>query len=209
LIALIAASRTVQAGPDLAAPVALRPALEDERYVEDRITVQAVSGALFSPIGVGPDTPTFNYSQTNLRLGWMLNSPGEDHPLRGNFEAIVELSVSGIFNGFGNIIIGPSALIRYNFVQPDWKVVPYIQGGAGIVYTDAYEDRSQDAIGQAIEFTPQASVGAKILVARDWSVDVEGIFHHISNASIASRNDGTNALGGFVGASYYFDRLWE
>jgi hypothetical protein len=200
---------TLLAGVEMSAPAALRPALEDQRYVEDRITFQVVSGALFSPIGVGPDHPTFNYAQTNLRLGWMLNTPGQDHPLRGNFEAIIELSTSGIFNGFGDIIIGPTALVRYNFVQPGWKVVPYIQGGAGIVYTDAYEDRTQDAIGQAIEFTPQASVGAKFLVAEDWSVDVEGMFHHISNASIASRNDGVNALGGFIGATYYFDKLWK
>jgi hypothetical protein len=46
-------------------------------------------------------------------------------------------------------------------------------------------------------------------VAEDWSVDVEGMFHHISNASIASRNDGVNALGGFIGATYYFDKLWK
>jgi hypothetical protein len=205
----LAFAATLLAGVEMSAPAALRPALEDDRYIEDRITFQVVSGALFSPVGLGPDHPTFNYAQTNLRLGWMLNSPGQDHPLRGNFEAIIELSTSGIFNGFGDIIIGPTALVRYNFVQPDWKVVPYIQAGAGIVYTDAYEDRTQDAIGQAIEFTPQASVGAKFLVAKDWSVDVEGMFHHISNASIANRNDGVNALGGFIGATYYFDKLWK
>lgn len=210
-VLLVLAATYAYAGSELpnATATNLRPALEDERFIEDRITFQVVSGALFSPVGLGPDHPTFNYAPTNLRLGWMLNSPGEDHPLRGNFEAIIELSASGIFNGFGDIIIGPTALVRYNFVQPGWKVVPYIQAGAGIVYTDAYEDRTQDAIGQAIEFTPQASVGAKILVSREWSVDVESMFHHISNASISSRNDGTNAFGGLVGATYYFDRLWD
>jgi hypothetical protein len=35
------------------------------------------------------------------------------------------------------------------------------------------------------------------------------MFHHISNASIANRNDGVNALGGFIGATYYFDKLWQ
>lgn len=209
LLLLLALILTLHAGTPMSAPVGIRPALEEERFVEDRITVQAVTGALFSPVGIGPDHPTFNYAQTNLRLGWMLNSPGEDHPLRGNFEAILELSASGVFNGFGNVLIGPSALVRYNFVQPGWIVVPYIQGGAGIVYTDAYEDRSQRAIGQAIEFTPQASIGARFLVAEDWSVDVEGMFHHISNANLADRNKGINALGGFVGASYYFDKLWD
>jgi lipid A 3-O-deacylase len=191
----------------------LRPALEEEpplRFVEDRISVQLVSGVLFSPVGIGPDAETLNTSQTNLRLGWMLNSPSEDaHPLRGNFEALIELSTSGIFEGAGSLMIGPTALVRYNFVQPDWKVVPYVQAGVGMVYTDAYKDRNQDEIGQALEFTPQASVGLKILLSRDWSIDVEGMYHHVSNASIASRNDGVNALGGLIGATYYIDKLWK
>lgn len=201
--------------PSLTAQAPLRtPAPEPtagsvERFTEDRISLQLVSGALFSPVGIGPDAETFNYAQTNLRLGWMLNSPGADHPLRGNFEALLELSASGIFEGAGSVIIGPSALVRYNFVQPGWKVVPYVQAGIGVVYTDAYEDKTQDEIGQALEFTPQASIGAKILIDPNWSVDVEGMFHHISNASIADRNDGVNALGGFIGCTYSFDKLWD
>jgi len=183
---------------------------EETAFKEDRISLQVVSGALFSPIGVGPDAPTFNYAQTNLRLGWMLNTPNpEGGFFAGNWEALIELSGSGIFDGPGDIIIGPTALVRYNFVQPGWKVVPYVQGGVGIVYTDAYEDRTQDAIGQAIEFTPQASVGLRVLVAEDWSVDLEGMFHHISNAGMSERNDGTNALGGLIGATYRFDKVWE
>lgn len=179
------------------------------RYTEDRISVQVTTGALFSTNSVGPDVPTYNYSQTNLRLGWMLNTPSEEGFFSGNVEAVLELSGSFLFEGSGDVFIGPTALLRYNFVQPGWKVIPYIQGGAGIVYTDAYEDRSQRAIGQALEFTPQASIGMKYLVTEDWSIDVEAMFHHISNANLADRNSGINAVGGFVGATYFFDKLWE
>jgi len=179
------------------------------RYTEDRISLQLVSGALFSTNSVGPDVPTYNYSQTNLRLGWMLNTPSGDGFFSGNVEAIAELSGSFLFEGSGNLFIGPTALLRYNFVQPGWKVIPYVQGGIGIVYTDAYEDRSQKAIGQALEFTPQASIGLKYLVADDWSIDLEAMFHHISNANLADRNSGINAIGGFLGATYFFEKLWE
>jgi lipid A 3-O-deacylase len=178
-------------------------------YTEDRISLQLVSGALLSSNSVGPDAPVFNYAMTNLRLGWMLNTPSENCALSGNFEAILELSASGIFDGFGDVIIGPTALVRYNFVQPGWKIVPYIQGGAGIVYTDAYQDNTQRAIGQAFEFTPQASAGFRYLVASDWSIDLEAMFHHISNANLADRNKGINALGAFVGATYFFDNVWD
>jgi lipid A 3-O-deacylase len=179
------------------------------RYTEDRISLQLVTGALFSTNSVGPDVPTYDYSQTNLRLGWMLNTPSGEGFFSGNVEALVELSGSFLFEGSGDVFIGPTALLRYNFVQPGWKIIPYIQGGAGIVYTDAYEDRTQKAIGQALEFTPQASVGFKYLVCEDWSIDVEAMFHHVSNANLADRNSGINSLGGFVGATYFFENLWE
>ncbi|MDX6767495.1 MAG: acyloxyacyl hydrolase [Candidatus Methylacidiphilales bacterium] len=208
-LALLLASgiSSLQAGSD---QLRIAPALNEPRFVEDRISVQAVTGALFSGTGIGPKIPTFNYAQTNLRLGWMLNTPNpEGGFFAGNWEALAELSASGVFDGFGSVVIGPTALVRYNFVQPNWKVVPYVQAGAGIVYTDAYEDDNQQAIGQAIEFTPQASVGFKFLVNEEWSVDLEGMFHHISNASIAERNHGVNALGGFIGATYNFDKLWN
>jgi outer membrane protein W len=100
--------------------------------------------------------------------------------------------------------VGLTALIRYNFVQPSAKLFPYAQGGVGIVYTDAYKDLSQDAIGQSIEFTPQGSVGIRYLIHPNWSVDAEAMYHHISNANLAGRNDGINAFGGFIGLTYYF-----
>jgi len=188
----------------------LRSDSPPERFTEDRITLGATAGFAFSPIGIGPDHDSFNYSLSTIRLGWMLNSPARDGSfLDGNFEAILELSGSAITNDWGTVLIGPTALVRYNFVQPDWPVVPYIQAGAGIIYTDAHEDPSQDEIGQAIEFTPQASIGLRILAGRNWSIETEAIFHHISNASLSPQNDGTNAVGGMIGATYYFDRLWK
>lgn len=179
-------------------------------FIEDRINVSVMSGPLFSHIGLGPSHPHFNYAMTNLRLGWILNTPSDDAgALRGCFEAIGELSVSGVFSGFGSVMVGPTFLVRYNFVQPGWKLVPYAQVGAGFVYTDAYETRSQRAIGQAWEFTPQASVGFRYLLDDHWSLNAEAIYHHVSNADMSDRNLGINAIGGLVGATYFFDKLWD
>ena len=134
-----------------------------------------------------------------------LNEPGSGgFLLRGNFEAFFEVTYSLIYEGSGNYLAGGTALIRYNFVQPAAHFIPYVQVGVGIVYTDAYKDTSQDAIGQAVEFTPQASLGFHYLIAPKWSQDVEAIFHHISNANLGSRNDGINAFGGFIGVTYFF-----
>ena len=95
-----------------------------------------------------------------------------------------------------------------NFVQPGWRFIPYVQGGVGIVYTDAYKDETQQAIGQAIELTPQCSLGLRYLINKNWSLDGEAMFHHISNAGLAKRNRSINAVGGFVGVTYFFDDIW-
>jgi len=169
------------------------------------LSFQLVSGALFSLRNLPEDSPDFNYAQTNLRLGYMLTSPSPQNGfLRGNWEGLMEISNSIIFEGFGNYLGGITVLFRYNFLQPDWQVIPYIQGGAGIVYSDAYKDEFQQAIGQAIEFTPQFSVGLHCMMTPKWAVDFEGMLHHISNAGMSQRNRSINALGGFVGVTYFW-----
>jgi len=173
-------------------------------FEEARFSLQIVSGALFSLTNLPEDSPVFNYAQTNLRLGYMLTSPGpQDSFLRGNWEVLGEITNAIIFEGPGNYIGGITCLFRYNFVQPDWRLIPYVQGGAGIVYNDAYKEKTQQAIGQAIEFTPQFSLGCHYLFADNWSVDLEGMFHHISNANMAERNRSINAVGGFIGITYH------
>ncbi len=190
----------VQKGPETTADP------EGNPFAQGNMSLQLVSGALFSLTGLPEDSPVFNYAQTNLRLGWMLYTPRpQEGLLRGNWEALIEISNSIIFKGSGNYIGGVTGLLRYNFVQPDWKVIPYIHGGVGIVYNDAYKDETQQAIGQAIEFTPQCSLGFHYLITRKWALDAEGMFHHISNAGMSKRNRSINAVGGFLGLTYFFD----
>jgi hypothetical protein len=68
---------------------------------------------------------------------------------------------------------------------------------------------SQDQIGQFVEFTPQGSVGLRYFIDRQWTLDVEAMFHHVSNAGLAQRNAGVNAVGGFLGVTFFFDKLWH
>jgi hypothetical protein len=178
-------------------------------YVKDRLSIQLVSGAVFSPTIIASRTPVMDYAQTNLRLGWMIYSASRQGFLpRGNLEAIMEVTNSVIYKGPGNYLGGVTAIIRYNIVPKGSRFVPYVQIGVGVVYTDAYRDGTQNAIGNSIEFTPQASVGCQYLINRNWSISAELIFHHISNAGIDHRNRGINAVGGFIGFTYFFDWLW-
>ena len=125
----------------------------------------------------------------------------------GNLEILFELTNSVVFKGFGNYFRGFTCLARYNFFLSNPKLVPYFQIGAGVVVTDADEVLSQNAIGQSTEFNPQASLGLHYFISREWSLDAEAMYHHVSNAGLAERNDGVNSLGGFLGVTYYFGRL--
>ena len=188
--------------------------LSSRLFQEDRITLEFMTGAMFSPCGLGPHEPVYNYQQNNVRLGWMLVSPDDkenpfrDTPFRGNFEALFETTGSYVWESFGTYMVGVTGLIRYNFVQPNWIVVPYIQGGAGIIYTNARNWSNQEAIGGNWEFTPQFAGGLKFLIDDNFSFNLEGAFQHISNANTSARNEGVNAYGGFAGFTYYFDNLW-
>lgn len=158
----------------------------------------------YASTGIGPIGPQFEHVPIAVRLGWMLNSPCEDRWLRGNFEAIVELFAAPVAVGPGNITVGPSLMLRYNFVRPATCVVPYVQVGAGVVYNDGYKDWTQDLFGQAQEFLLQAQAGCRFVVSENWSLDIEGGWHHISNAGQAARNGGANVFGGSVGVTYFF-----
>jgi hypothetical protein len=174
-------------------------------YAKNRFSAQFVAGALFSPLSCIQDYPTFDYAQTNLRFGWMVDDPSKSRYFgTGNFELLFELTNSVIFEGFGTYIRGFTLLGRYNLLLPNPRWALYFQLGVGAVVNDAYQDMSQTEIGQAVEFTPQASIGVRYFIARNWTLDVEAMFHHISNAYFDERNDSINSVGGFLGVTYFF-----
>ncbi len=180
---------------------------EKTAFPKNGVHLQLVSGPLFSSHIFSNGVKVTNVWQTDVRLGWIFTRPLLNESLfRGNFEAIFELANAWIYHGPGNYYGGITALLRYNFVQPGARLVPYAQIGAGIIYNDMYKDETQNAIGQAIEFTPQAGLGFHYLFKEKWSINVEGIYHHISNAGLARRNTGLNSFGGLIGVTYFFDR---
>lgn len=177
-------------------------AVEESPFDKGRLELSSASGAYFS---VGHDT-TLNYSSTAYRLGVMLSTPEGDGCLRGNCEFLVQLFGGSVFEGPGDYLAGAAVLLRYNFVQPEARWVPYVQLGGGMVYNDIYKNRSQRLIGQAWEFDLEASVGVRYFLSerRRWSVNLEGGYRHVSNADMADRNTGLNSLGAGIGLGLHF-----
>jgi hypothetical protein len=159
--------------------------------------LEFLAGAYFST-SLGPGTPDFHYAPVTLRLGWRPFYRG-DGTFWDRGSALFDLKVAPIFEGPGSILGGPTILLRQDFRALGDNLIPYIQGGAGLCFTDAHEDQTQRAIGSSTEFFLEAELGARYRFTDSMSVIFEGGYQHISNADTADRNAGVNVFGGSIG----------
>ena len=180
---------------------------ERDPFRAGSLTFQALPG-YYNQTRVGPQGPPTDYAPLVLRLGYVFDKPTGDDYLRGCFEAIVEANYSAVtHHDGGSFIAGPDAILRYNFVQPECSLVPYLQVGAGFVLNDAWKLRQgqdQPLLGESFEFLLRAEAGVRYMISDCVSLDIEGGYQHISNAGLSRHNGGVNNLGGTVGFTYFF-----
>lgn len=177
----------------------------ETRSVEDlfsrgKFEATVTSGVLFSPFIADGGRPTINYTITEIQVGYMLADVGSKGWTRGNFELIGDGFGSAIFEGPGTFIAGVTFWGRYNFVQPGWRFVPFAQGGLGLTSTDI----PRHIVGQPFNFNLELGVGTRYFVARNWSIQLEYRYQHISNANTGPHNLGINGNGPVLGVSYLF-----
>lgn len=193
----------------IASSFAGHPVVTDKTVVETspfekgRMEVQVGASYYFS-IGHSGSQPNVDDLGGLIRGGWMLSDIHGDGLLRGNWELLLEGSASGITKGPGSVLASGALLLRYNFVQPDTKWVPYFQLGGGGTYSDMHEDLSQRLLGREWSFNLQGGLGTRYLWSDRCALFLECNFRHISNADTADRNVGLNSLGGVVGVSMFF-----
>lgn len=140
----------------------------------------------------------------HLRFGWMLSSPGGPGFWRGNFEVLAELDGSAVTRGPGNYLAGGALVVRWNFVQPDTRWIPYAQLEAGLLHNDVHDDAAQRVLGQSMEFELGGGLGLRRLLGRSWAVYLEADYRHVSNAGLAKRNLGLNSVGPLLGVARLF-----
>ncbi len=165
---------------------------------------QALGGAYFGLEDGTKKRPNIGDAGANFRLGRMLNSPAGSSWFRGNYELLLEAFASGVFQNSNGVFSGATLIARRNFVQPNARLVPYFQIGAGGLYNDVYKDKTQRVIGSEFEFNLQGSLGLRFMLTDKCALVLEGGYRHISNADTAARNLGLNSVGGLVGVSCFF-----
>jgi hypothetical protein len=145
---------------------------------------------------------------TMASLRWQLYNPGGPSFLRGNTELTFGGTYTAITEGPESVFAGPLIGARYNFVQPNWKLVPYADLRFGLGYTDAqgpYEvmhhlrDVGQ---GQDFTFTFVMSAGLRYNFSPRYSASLAFMAMHISNLYLSEPeyiNHGVNVVGPMVG----------
>jgi hypothetical protein len=188
-------------------------------FATERFSYEVLVGDYAATSAIGPGAPfdpanpttkkqsvDIDYIPIDLRLGYRPFLPARRGGPRWceQWILLLDLEIAPIAHGAGNVIIGPGAILRYDFLPASSELIPYIQGGAWGVYNDEYKDLNQRALGEAFEFQEGVQAGLRWRFADNWSVEIEGGYEHISNADLAPRNAGLNSLGGSLGFAYTF-----
>jgi lipid A 3-O-deacylase len=115
------------------------------------------------------------------------------------FSAVAEPILEGIENHYFGLNFG----LRYNFVQPGSRLIPYFSGGVGLGWIDSHAD-IPGGQGQDFTFNVLAATGLSYKVSDQWNVNVGILYQHLSNAGQTDPNPSLNLLGPQVGVSYSF-----
>jgi hypothetical protein len=122
--------------------------------------------------------------------------------LRGNtdflFRSANQIVVYGIESRFIGAGFGP----RYNFVQPGWKIVPFVEGTVGFAFTNS-RGRTRPVsgdVGQGQDFCFNFGVAAgfRYDITEDWFARLSAVYTHYSNGGLSEperKNHGLDAMG--------------
>ena len=185
-------------------PVEKEPVVVESPFAKGRMELQIGVGGYHSFGDASDARPEVVDLGGVVRLGWMLTDVHGDGCFRGNWEFLTEFSGGGIVEGPGDVLLNLTLLLRYNFVKPDSKCVPYFQLGGGGTYSDAHEDPVQRVLGSEFLFNLQAGFGIRYMCSDRCAVFIEANYRHISNADTSDRNYGLNSIGGWIGVSTFF-----
>jgi hypothetical protein len=123
--------------------------------------------------------------------------------LRGYNQFYISAIAEPIFRGIENHYFGFNLGMRYNFVRPGSRFVPYISGGVGAGWIDSHPE-VPGGQGQDFTFNILSAAGISYLVDDHWNISVGALYQHLSNGGQTDPNPSLNLFGPQVGVSYSF-----
>jgi lipid A 3-O-deacylase len=176
-----------------------RVATITEELDPQRFEFALESGYLFGAINPPADYQILAEFLT-ARLRWGVVQHGW---LRGYnqfyFSAVAEPILRGIENHYFGFNFG----MRYNFVRPGSRLVPYISGGVGAGGIDSHPE-IPGGQGQDFTFNILSAAGISYSVNDHWKINVGALYEHLSNGGQTDPNPSLNLFGPQVGVTYSF-----
>lgn len=138
-----------------------------------------------------------------LTARWRWGTIERDSWLRGYNQVYFLAMAQPFFRGPENFYYGISVGLRYNFVQPGSRFIPFVSGGVGLGWIDSHADVF-GAQGQDFTFNILSAVGVDYRVNDKLKLSVGALYEHFSNAGQTSPNPSLNLFGPQVGVTYSF-----
>ena len=191
---LVSGMRSTHAGSETAAT----------RMTEDldapRFEISTESAYLLGIIG-NPNSYEIGAQFVTGRIRW--GTVHSDGWLRGFNQVYLLAMAEPIFRGPENHYFGISTGLRYNFVRPGARLIPYISGGVGLGFIDSHA-QIPGAQGEDFTFNILTAAGVSYKVNDHWKATAGILYQHLSNAGLTDPNPSLNLLGPQLGLTFSF-----
>lgn len=172
-------------------------------------TAEFGTGVAFSNVRVGQPCQGYTMVPVTFCASLAVDEVSLDKFLGGVFRGNTEFFFRGDYDfithgpehWYSGIFVGP----RYNFVQPGWKFVPFVEGGVGIGFADS--NPNQQGLGQDFNFSFECSAGFKYLLTDDMFLRLAVQYQHVSNAGLSEPkhfNNQIDAMGPKLSIGFAF-----
>jgi lipid A 3-O-deacylase len=160
-----------------------------ESDIQTRYGLAAVLGKTFDPVNDIYFTQISGFIMWDYDKVWRHWAPD---PLRFKVEGTAGLTVSPKTRAM--VSVGMMALYYLEFISST-RLVPYLEGGIGVIYTDFQVDGQ----GSRINFNPQIGIGTEFGGESGAPFFGAVRLSHISNAGLHNENRGVNSVVLMIG----------
>lgn len=140
-----------------------------------------------------------------LSIRWQLDDIWGLGPFRGNTDFTFSGSYTAVARGPESRYFAFDYGIRRNFIQPDWRIVPYFEARGGVGDINAKEPYGiLYAQGQDLTFTLMMGSGARYNFNSKYSISAGMTYMHVSNFYLSEpkyEDFGINVYGPIVGVN--------
>ena len=194
--AILSLTSIARAGNEAVRSQPTKPA----EFVAPNFEVAAEAAYLFGSLA---NPNSYEVAAALITARWRLGTIEHASWLRGYNQVYFLALGEPILRGPESYYYGINAGLRYNFVQPGWRLVPYVSGGVGLGWIDSHAEVF-GAQGQDFTFNILSAIGVSFQVNDHVKVSVGALYQHLSNAGLTDPNPSLNLFGPQLGVTYSF-----